>query len=78
MHYLFAISPPRNPSFYYMSGAIMGCISHGVVSVILGKGVVQSIGRGPTASRPALKYIDDPKRLSGSPLAEVYGYAHDI
>ena len=56
----------------------MGCISHGVVSVILGRGMVQSIGWGPTASRPALKYIDDPKRLSGFPLAEVYGYAHDI
>ena len=56
----------------------MGCISNLVVPVILGRGMVQSIGWGPTASRPALKYIDDPKRLSGFPLAEVYGYAHDI
>ena len=33
-HYLFAIPTLRNPLFYYMLGANLGCISHGDVSMM--------------------------------------------
>ena len=52
------------------------CLVQFIFVVQLGKR--EDIGWGPTACRPCLICIDDSKRLSGSPLGEVYGSTHDI